>query len=100
MKKLLFSGLSIFALTCSAIAEPFVIDKSHTSVAFKIRHMGISNVNGRFDDYNTSIDFDLASNKFNKLKAEIMTKSVDTDNQNVMSTYAMRIFSRCKNILP
>lgn len=80
MKKLLSLTLVVLALASGAFAEPFKLDKAHSNVAFKIKHMGLSNVNGTFKNYSALIDFDVKENKFNVLKAKIEVASVDTDN--------------------
>ena len=68
-------------VACGLWAEPFVLDKAHSTLSFKVKHMGISKVNGRFKDFDAVIDFDTKSNKFNTLKADIVVASIDTDNQ-------------------
>ncbi|MDL0089023.1 YceI family protein [Campylobacter gastrosuis] len=79
MKKLIVSGLAALAILGVAQAAPFELDNAHSSVNFKIKHMGISNVNGKFNDFSAKID---ASNGvLNSLEATIKTASVDTDNQ-------------------
>lgn len=80
MKKLLTSTLVALAMASSASAASFALDGAHSNVAFKVKHMGLSNVNGIFKDYSAVIDFDLKDNKFNALKADIKVASVDTDN--------------------
>src|SRR4030095_14276065 len=45
----------------SASAEPFKIDPVHTSVIFKIQHMGVSNFYGRFNDASGSYSLDPAN---------------------------------------
>ncbi|BCX79627.1 YceI family protein [Campylobacter sp. 19-13652] len=80
MKKIIYSTLAALALSSSLSADTFILDKAHSNVAFKIKHMGLSNVNGFFKDYSALIDFDVKENKFNALKADIKVASVDTDN--------------------
>ena len=59
MKKLLFSSLLAASLLSPALmAKDYVLDKTHTDIGFKIKHLQISNVKGNFKDYDSVIDFD------------------------------------------
>ncbi|QOR01892.1 YceI family protein [Campylobacter sp. 2014D-0216] len=82
MKKLFFSSLvAVSILTSATFAKDFSLDKAHTSVAFKIKHLQISNVNGNFKDYDATIDFDSANFEFKKLQANIKVASINTENK-------------------
>ncbi|MCR2064606.1 YceI family protein [Campylobacter helveticus] len=82
MKKLLFSSLLAASLLSPALmAKDYVLDKTHTDIGFKIKHLQISNVKGNFKDYDAVIDFDPATNEFKKLEAKVKIASVDTDNK-------------------
>lgn len=82
MKKIFLSSVLAFSLLGSAaFAKEFTLDKSHTNVGFKIKHLQISNVNGSFKDYNAVIDFDPKTFEFKKLEATIKVSSVNTENQ-------------------
>lgn len=61
-----------------AQAAEYVVDKAHSSVNFKIRHMMISNVNGIFKDFDAVIGFDEAQKKLTKLEGTVMVASIDT----------------------
>lgn len=53
MKKIL-----VLAVFCSFIfGTEFVIDKAHSSVDFKIKHMQISKINGNFSDFDGVVEF-------------------------------------------
>lgn len=81
MKKLLLSSLVAASLLGSSlVAAEFTLDKAHTNVGFKIKHLQISTVNGNFKDYDGSIDFDEASKTFKKIEAKIKVASVNTEN--------------------
>ncbi|MBK1972976.1 polyisoprenoid-binding protein [Campylobacter sp. TTU-622] len=82
MKKIFLSSVLAFSLLGStAFAKEYTLDKSHTNVGFKIKHLQISNVNGSFKDYNAMIDFDPATFEFKKLEATIKVSSINTENQ-------------------
>ena len=59
-------------------ASDFEIDKTHSQVSFKVKHMMISNVQGTFKAYDADIEFDKKTMQFTSLSAEMETKSVDT----------------------
>ncbi len=81
---LLFSGFSglpgIFADakgTEDAISA-FELDKDHTTLGFKVKHLGISWVSGKFDTFTGKIM--VKAGKLVAAEANIETASVDTDN--------------------
>lgn len=81
MKKFLLSTVcALFLLGGYANAKEFSLDKSHSNVSFKIKHLKISKVKGEFDNFDAKIDFDVANNKLNTLEATVDVKSVNTKN--------------------
>ncbi|EAI3516710.1 TPA: polyisoprenoid-binding protein [Campylobacter coli] len=82
MKKILLSSLvAVSLLSTGLFAKEYTLDKTHTDIGFKIKHLQISNVKGNFQDYDAVIDFDPASFEFKKLEATIKVASVNTDNK-------------------
>jgi polyisoprenoid-binding protein YceI len=57
------------------------IDMAHSAVTFRVRHLGISWVNGRFTDWQGELIFDPANPTAATVNARIQTKSVDTENE-------------------
>jgi polyisoprenoid-binding protein YceI len=57
------------------------IDMAHSSVTFRVRHLGISWVNGSFADWQGELVFDPANPATASVTARIQTKSVDTGNE-------------------
>ncbi len=47
----------------------WTIDKAHSSIGFRVRHLGISFVNGVFEDYDATLQFD--PNDLSTLKATV-----------------------------
>ncbi|CCF80275.1 Putative periplasmic protein [Helicobacter bizzozeronii CCUG 35545] len=82
IKKVIGFSLLSCMLASPLLAKPYEIDKAHTRVGFKVKHLSISYVTGDFKDYSAVVDFDPASHTFKKLEADIKVASVDTDNQN------------------
>ena len=54
------------------------IDKSHSEVGFSVRHMMISNVRGRFTDFDAEVSIDPAALTQAKVSAKIAAQSIDT----------------------
>ena len=68
-------GVSAFA------ADDWVIDKAHSAVNFKVRHLMLSNVHGRFSDVSGTIHYDDKDVTKSSVTAVIKTASVNTDNE-------------------
>jgi len=79
MKKLFFAVALSLGVTLGA--AQFEADVAHSSVGFKIKHMKVSNVNGKFGDFSASVDFDEAKKRFNALTAVVKVASINTDNE-------------------
>jgi polyisoprenoid-binding protein YceI len=76
--------LGALALAFSAVAaaglgaeETFTLDKNHSKVGFKIRHI-VSKVEGRFRDYEGVIRIDRNNPAASKVELTIQTASIDT----------------------
>jgi len=75
---------AILALTAAAFllqphanaADNYKIDPAHTSVGFSVRHMGVSNVRGHFDEFAGSLVLD--SGSIQEANATIQVKTVNT----------------------
>src|SRR3974377_2180731 len=57
-------------------ADTYKIDPAHTSVGFSVRHMGVSNVKGHFDEFIGSLVLD--NGNIQEANATIQVKSVNT----------------------
>lgn len=57
------------------------IDKSHSQVGFKVRHLGLSYVDGEFTDYEASVSFDPADLTTLTATATIQVASINTGNE-------------------
>jgi polyisoprenoid-binding protein YceI len=65
----------------ASAAETYVIDKSHSEAGFQVRHLGISNVHGRFEDFEGTIDIDRAKPEASAVSFSIKATSVNTDSE-------------------
>ena len=80
MKKVNAVLLFIVAATALSFAQEYKIDPVHSSATFKVRHMMVSTVVGRFTDVEGTIMYDENDPSKSKVDAVIKTASVNTDN--------------------
>lgn len=80
MRKFLLAVAAGAALGLSspAIAEPYVLDKSHAHVTFSVDHLGFSTTKGQFREFDAEIDFDPENVEATKVRFVINAASVDT----------------------
>ncbi|CAF2025792.1 unnamed protein product [Rotaria magnacalcarata] len=71
-------ALITVSINAAVWAAPYKLDESHTQVGFKIKHLVISTVSGRFNKFSGSFDFDPAKGEIKDLKVEIEASSIDT----------------------
>ncbi len=77
--KQIFSFLFIALLSTTAFAQTtWQADKAHSQVSFGITHMGISEVEGLFKDFNATIEASNEDFSDAKYTVEIMVPSIDT----------------------
>ncbi len=69
--------LSIFILNQSVWAAVYEIDKEHSQVGFKVRHL-LSNVNGTFDEFDGKISYEPGKPETWKAEATIQAASLNT----------------------
>lgn len=70
------------AQTAAAITAPtgrYAADGAHTSVTFRVRHLGLSNYTARFAKVASSLDYDAADPTRSRLEVAIDARSVRTD---------------------
>jgi polyisoprenoid-binding protein YceI len=68
------------ALAVAAHAETYSIDTAHTDITFKVRHMGISNVTGKFEKFGGTFEVDPKNVKATKGSMTIDVNSINTGN--------------------
>jgi polyisoprenoid-binding protein YceI len=74
--------LALLTVTSApARAAVWDIDPAHTTIAFSVRHMMVSNVRGQFAKFNGHVDADPANPTAAKITASIDAASIDTANQ-------------------
>jgi polyisoprenoid-binding protein YceI len=72
------SGLLFFGVL-QAHAEKYNIDSAHTAVNFKVKHLVIATVNGRFDKFEGTVEFDEKIKKLSAAEVKVDVDSVDTN---------------------
>ena len=80
MIKLKFLAATILLGASSLFSSVYNVDKAHTNVAFSVKHMMISTVNGEFNDYSGSFELD-DKNVLTALGADIDVNSINTNIQ-------------------
>ena len=73
--------IAVLVSVQAVAGENFKIDKSHSAADFKIRHM-MSNVTGRFADFDGALSIDRARPAASSVEFTINTASIDTGNDN------------------
>lgn len=69
------------AAPAAETTKAFKADPVHSSVVFKIKHMGVAYVFGRFNEYDVKIHWDDTTPANIKFIAEVQATSVDTGNE-------------------
>ena len=64
----------------------YKLDPAHTTVLFKINHLGMSTFVGRFNSVDASLDFDPKNMANAKLSAIITVASIDANNKDLEET--------------
>ena len=65
--------------TAGLQAAEYTIDPMHSKVEFKVKHLGISTVTGRFEKFTGSFNYDPASVPASKAQASIDATTINTD---------------------
>ena len=82
MRRRIFPFLAavLFATTAWAQGSEWQIDPAHTTVAFTVRHMGISNVHGRFTKVSGTANVDDSDIAKSSVNATMDIASINTGN--------------------
>ncbi len=78
MRKLI-ATLALVLGFSTAHGATYTLDKEHSSVGFKIRHL-VSKTAGQFKDYDVKLQYDAQKPETSSVEATIQTTSVDTSN--------------------
>jgi polyisoprenoid-binding protein YceI len=73
--------LILSSLGLAAHADTFKIDPVHSSIVFSIKHFGVADFYGRFNDLSGKIVLDKADPSKSSVEVSVPVESVDTKNQ-------------------
>ena len=71
-------GLLVIFSSLASAAETYKLDPAHTSIVFRVKHLGIAYVFGRFNGPTGAIVFDETSPSKSAVEMQAETKNVDT----------------------
>lgn len=74
-------SLASAILSATLFAVDFELDKSHSAVGFSVKHLMVSNVKGKFNNFDGNFSFDAKTKKLSSLAGAADAASIDTDNQ-------------------
>jgi len=80
MKSIMIIVASMLSIG-NLFAGTYNVDLSHSSVAFKAKHMMISNVSGKFKKFNGTFEYDEKAKTLKSLNGVVNVDSIDTDNK-------------------
>lgn len=69
---------AVIGLGFTGAMATYQVDPSHSNLGFKVRHLGLSSVNGTFTDYEATATVDPADLSTLQAQATIQVASVDT----------------------
>ena len=73
-------GLASILAASALFGGTYNVDASHSNVGFKVKHMMITNVVGKFDTFKGSFEYDEKTNTLQSLNGTIEVASINTDN--------------------
>ncbi|HEV3138847.1 MAG TPA: YceI family protein [Pirellulales bacterium] len=72
---------TLLGIASPAIADDFAVDAAHSGVNFKISHLGLSWIQGRFDEFRGQFTLDSSNPEKSSFELTINPASIDTNNQ-------------------
>jgi polyisoprenoid-binding protein YceI len=79
MKNFIIALIAVLLAAPTAFAGKYKLDTAHGEVGFKVKHLGISTVRGKFKDFAGAFDWDEKTGKLENLTATIKTSTIDTN---------------------
>lgn len=70
-----------FFLVGTLFAGNYKVDPDHSNVGFKVKHLMISNVSGKFDKFSGSFEYDEKTNSLKSLIGIIEVASINTEHE-------------------
>lgn len=72
-------GLASIVASSALFAGTYNVDASHSNVGFKIKHLMISNVSGKFNNFNGSFEYDEKAKSLKSLVGDVEVSSINTE---------------------
>ncbi|RXJ68032.1 hypothetical protein CRV08_09495 [Halarcobacter ebronensis] len=79
--KIIKTGLASVMAASALFAGTYNVDPSHSNVGFKVKHLMISNVTGKFNKFDGSFEYDEKSGKITALNGVVDASSINTEDQ-------------------
>jgi polyisoprenoid-binding protein YceI len=79
MRKFAVGALLSLLVASNSFAADYEIDSDHSTVGFKVKHLAISNVLGKFAKFSGTFSYDPSSPTSSKVDATIEMDSINTD---------------------
>lgn len=76
--KLVKLGLASILTAGALFGGTYNVDSSHSNVGFKVKHMMISNVQGKFEKFTGSFEYDEKTKQLQSLNGNIEVNSINT----------------------
>lgn len=70
-----------FILANAVLAAEYKVDPAHSQIMFRIKHLGISSVTGRFDKFEGTFSFEPSNIAASKAQATIDVNSINTNQE-------------------
>lgn len=90
LRTVLLAGAVAFAAAAPAVAQTFRVDITHSSFVFSANHIGYTNVLGMFRDWGGEFTFDPKAPEATKVKIEVKTESIDTNDRRLQANGGIR----------
>ncbi len=74
-------GLVSILAAGALFAGTYKVDSSHSNVGFKVKHMMVSNVIGKFDKFTGTFEYDEKTNSLKSLNGIVEVSSINTENE-------------------
>jgi len=79
--KLIKLGLATLLASGALFAGTFNVDKAHSNIGFKVKHMMVSNVVGNFKDFSGTIEYDEKTKTLKSISGTVAVASINTENE-------------------
>lgn len=90
LRSVLIAGAAAAVLAAPAAAQTYRVDITHSSFVFAANHIGYTDVYGMFREWGGEFTFDPAKPEATKVKIEVKTESIDTNDRRLQAQGGVR----------